>query len=138
MSTSAPPKTERRARTSASEPRSAAAPSPFPPIAEYAFLSNCHTGALIGGRVDRIVLGALRRSIRLACSAACLTGRRGVSVGAVRDHPHPVARAYVAGTNVMVTTWRTPTGWVEVRDAFDDGAARPRGRGDAAYASAGG
>jgi GH15 family glucan-1,4-alpha-glucosidase len=38
------------------EPRtqSAAAPSPFPPIAEYAFLSNCHTGALIApdGAVD--------------------------------------------------------------------------------------
>ena len=27
--------------------QSAAAPSPFPPIADYAFLSNCHTGALI-------------------------------------------------------------------------------------------
>ena len=33
---------------------SAAMPSPFPPIAEYAFLSNCHTGALIApdGSVD--------------------------------------------------------------------------------------
>ena len=27
-------------------PQSAAAPSPFPPIADYAFLSNCHTSAL--------------------------------------------------------------------------------------------
>ena len=27
--------------------QSAAAPSPFPPIADYAFLSNCHTGALV-------------------------------------------------------------------------------------------
>ena len=34
--------------TEASErPQSAAAPSPFTPIAEYAFLSNCHTGALV-------------------------------------------------------------------------------------------
>jgi len=35
--------------TSSPEPReqSAAAPSPFPPIADYAFLSNCHTGALV-------------------------------------------------------------------------------------------
>jgi GH15 family glucan-1,4-alpha-glucosidase len=34
--------------------KSAAAPSPFPPIADYAFLSNCHTGALIApdGAVD--------------------------------------------------------------------------------------
>ena len=26
---------------------SAAAPSPFPPIADYGFISNCHTGALV-------------------------------------------------------------------------------------------
>ena len=34
--------------------QSAAAPSPFPPIAEYAFLSDCHTGALIApdGAID--------------------------------------------------------------------------------------
>ena len=36
------------------EAQSAAAPSPFPPIAEYAFLSDCHTGALVApdGAVD--------------------------------------------------------------------------------------
>ena len=28
-------------------PQSAAMPSPFPPIADYAFLSDCHTGALV-------------------------------------------------------------------------------------------
>src|SRR6184192_4305087 len=35
-------------------PQSAAAPSPFPPIADYAFLSNCHTGALVApdGAID--------------------------------------------------------------------------------------
>jgi len=34
--------------------QSAAAPSPFPPIADYAFLSDCHTGALVApdGTVD--------------------------------------------------------------------------------------
>jgi alpha,alpha-trehalase len=32
---------------STQEAQSAAAPSPFPPIADYAFLSNCHTGALV-------------------------------------------------------------------------------------------
>ena len=36
------------------DPQSAAAPSPFPPIADYAFLSNCHTGALVApdGAID--------------------------------------------------------------------------------------
>ena len=34
--------------------QSAAAPSPFPPIADFAFLSNCHTGALVApdGSID--------------------------------------------------------------------------------------
>jgi GH15 family glucan-1,4-alpha-glucosidase len=34
--------------------QSAAAPSPFPPIADYGFLSNCHTGALVApdGSID--------------------------------------------------------------------------------------
>jgi hypothetical protein len=35
-------------------PQSAAAPWPFTPIAQYGFLSNCHTGALVApdGTVD--------------------------------------------------------------------------------------
>jgi GH15 family glucan-1,4-alpha-glucosidase len=35
-------------------PQSAAAPSPYTPIADYAFLSNCHTGALVApdGGID--------------------------------------------------------------------------------------
>ena len=34
--------------------QSAAAPSPFTPIADYAFISDCHTGALVApdGAVD--------------------------------------------------------------------------------------
>ena len=38
----------------AQAPQSAAAPSPFTPIADYGFLSNCHTGALVApdGAID--------------------------------------------------------------------------------------
>ena len=41
-------------RDAAAQPQSAAAPSPFTPIAEYAFLSDCHTGALVApdGAID--------------------------------------------------------------------------------------
>ena len=44
----------RRARRQPPARQSAAAPSPFPPIADYAFLSNCHTGALVApdGAID--------------------------------------------------------------------------------------
>ena len=44
----------RSPRSPRAEPQSAAAPSPFPPIADYAFLSNCHTGALVApdGAID--------------------------------------------------------------------------------------
>ena len=34
---------------------------------------------------------------------------------------HPTARAYEPGTNVLVTTWKTPSGWVLVRDALTMG-----------------
>ena len=34
---------------------------------------------------------------------------------------HPTARVYEPGTNVLVTTWKTPAGWVEVRDALTMG-----------------
>jgi GH15 family glucan-1,4-alpha-glucosidase len=34
---------------------------------------------------------------------------------------HPATRAYDPGTNVLRTTWRTPAGWVVVRDALTMG-----------------
>ena len=85
--------------------------SPFPPIADYAFLSNCHTGALIApdGSVDWLCVPAFD-----APSAFGNLLDRGA--GSFRFGPYginvPNARSYVPGTNVMTTTWHTPTGWV--------------------------
>jgi GH15 family glucan-1,4-alpha-glucosidase len=107
----------------ATAPQSAAAPSPFPPIADYAFISDCHTGALVAadGAIDWLCVPRFD-----APSVFGTLLDRGA--GTFRLGPfginHPTARAYVPGTNVLVTTWKTPTGWVEVRDALTLGPRR--------------
>jgi GH15 family glucan-1,4-alpha-glucosidase len=105
------------------EQTSAATPSPFPPIAEYAFLSNCHTGALVApdGSVDWLCVPRFD-------SPSVFGSLLDREAGSFRFAPFginvPSARAYEPGTNVLVTTWRTPSGWLEVRDALTIGPAR--------------
>src|SRR5215208_2609841 len=100
--------------------QSAAAPSPFPPIADYAFLSNCHTGALIApdGAVGWLCVPRFD-------SASVFGSLLDREAGYFRFGPfginHPTARVYEPGTNVLSTTWKTPTGWVLVRDALTMG-----------------
>ncbi len=102
------------------EAQSAAAPSPFPPIADYAFLSNCHTGALVApdGAIDWLCVP----SFDSPSVFGTLLDRQ---AGYFRFGPfginHPTARVYEPGSNVLSTTWKTPSGWVEVRDALTMG-----------------
>ncbi len=102
------------------QPQSAAAPSPFPPIADYAFLSNCHTGALVApdGAIDWLCIPSFD-------SPSVFGSLLDREAGFFRLGPfgisHPTARAYVPGTNVLVTTWKTPSGWLLVRDALTMG-----------------
>ena len=102
------------------EPQSAAAPSPFPPIADYAFLSNCHTGALVAP--DGAIAWLCIPSFDSPSVFGSLLDRQ---AGFFRFGPfgiaHPTARAYEPGTNVLVTTWKTPSGWLLVRDALTMG-----------------
>ncbi|WP_433727695.1 glycoside hydrolase family 15 protein [Actinoplanes sp. CA-051413] len=100
--------------------QSAAAPSPFPPIADHAFLSDCHTGALIApdGGVGWLCVPSFDSP---SVFGTLLDRQAGYfRLGPFGIH-HPAARAYEPGTNVMVTTWKTPTGWIEVRDALTVG-----------------
>jgi len=100
--------------------QSAAAPSPFPPIADYAFLSNCHTGALVApdGAIDWLCAPAFD-------SPSVFGSLLDRQAGFWRFGPfginHPSARMYEPGTNVLVTTWKTPSGWIVVRDALTMG-----------------
>jgi alpha,alpha-trehalase len=117
------PKGAKRAATVAAGTegfQSAAMPSPFAPIDGYAFLSNCHTGALVAadGSVDwlcvpRFDSPSVFGSLLDRGAGVFRVGPFGINV--------PVSRAYEAGTNTLVTVWRTPTGWVEVRDALTMG-----------------
>jgi GH15 family glucan-1,4-alpha-glucosidase len=107
-------------RSAAGEGQSAAAPSPFPPIADYAFLSNCHTGALVApdGAIDWLCVP----SFDAPSVFGSLLDRGG---GTFRLGPFginvPAARIYEPGTNTLTTTWHTATGWVLVRDALTMG-----------------
>jgi alpha,alpha-trehalase len=104
-------------------PQSAAAPSPFPPIADYAFLSNCHTGALVApdGAVDWLCVPRFDSPSVFGT----LLDREG---GSFRLGPFginvPTARIYEPGTNIIATTWKTPTGWATVFDALTMGPTR--------------
>jgi GH15 family glucan-1,4-alpha-glucosidase len=104
-------------------PQSAARPSPFPPIADYAFLSDCHTGALVApdGTIDWL---CVPRSDAPSVFGSLLDRQ----AGSFRLGPYgltvPTARHYEPGTNVLVTTWNAPGGWVVVRDALTMGPRR--------------
>jgi len=100
--------------------RSAAAPSPFTPIADYAFLSNCHTGALVApdGAIDWL---CVPRFDSPSVFGSLLDRQAGFFRFGPFGISHPSARAYEPGTNVLVTTWKTPAGWILVRDALTMG-----------------
>jgi alpha,alpha-trehalase len=102
-------------------------PSKFPPIADYAFLSDCHTTALMApdGSIEWM----------------CLPRPDGPSVfGALLDRTAgffrvgpahvfvPAQRHYVPGSLVVETMWATPTGWLVVRDALIMGPWTREGR----------
>jgi len=95
-------------------------PSPFPPIEDYAFLSDLHTGALVApdGAVDWLCVPSFD-------SPSVFGSLLDRGAGVFRLGPFainvPTARAYVPGTNVLVTTWKTPNGWIEVHDALTVG-----------------
>jgi alpha,alpha-trehalase len=106
----------------AQEPRtqSAAALSPFPPIADYAFLSNCHTGALVApdGGIEWLCVPRFDSPSVFGTLLDRVAGY--FRLGPFGIH-HPTARIYEPGTNVLATTWKTPNGWVVVRDALTMG-----------------
>jgi GH15 family glucan-1,4-alpha-glucosidase len=103
--------------------QSAAAPSPFTPIADYGFLSDCHTGALVApdGAIDwlcvpRFDSPSVFGSLLDRGAGMFRFGPFGINV--------PSGHTYEPGTNTLITAWKTPSGWALVRDALTLGPRR--------------
>ena len=104
-------------------PQSAAAPSPFTPIADYAFISDCHTGALVApdGTIDWL---CIPRFDSPSVFGALLDRGAGVFRLGPFGINVPSGRAYEPGTNTLVTAWKTSSGWAVVHDALTMGPRR--------------
>ena len=91
--------------------------SPFPPIADYAFLSDCESTCLIApsGAVEWM---CVPRPDSPSIFSAILDR----SAGSFRIGPYdemvPAARRYLPGSLMVETTWQTRTGWLIVRDTM--------------------
>ncbi len=94
--------------------------SPFPPIADYGFLSDCHTGALVAsdGSIEWMCLPHFD-------SPSVFGALLDRGAGSWRVGPYglyvPAGRRYIPGTNLIETTWMTPQGWLRVIDALTIG-----------------
>jgi GH15 family glucan-1,4-alpha-glucosidase len=91
--------------------------STFPPIAEYAFLSDCETVALVApsGAVEWMCLPRVD-------SPSVFGAMLDRDAGSFRLSPDgmtvPAARRYLPGTMVLETSWGTGSGWIIVRDVL--------------------
>ncbi len=100
--------------------RTSSLDSPFPPIADYGFLSDCHTGALVAsdGSIEWMCLPHFD-------SPSVFASMLDRGAGSWRVGPYglyvPAGRRYVPGTNIIETTWMTPQGWVRVIDGLTIG-----------------
>ena len=126
-----PPAAEARADGSmpaAAGSRANSRESPFPPIADYGFLSDCHTGALLAsdGSIEWMCLPHFD-------SPSVFGALLDRGAGSWRVGPYgiyvPAGRRYIPGTNMIETTWMTPQGWMRVIDALTIGEWHDNKRG---------
>jgi alpha,alpha-trehalase len=89
----------------------------FPPIADYAFLSDCETVALVApsGNVEwmclpRVDSPSVFGALLDRDAGGFRLGPSGISV--------PASQRYLPGTMVLETSWGTGSGWIVVRDVL--------------------
>jgi alpha,alpha-trehalase len=102
------------------EPEESSSPadkSAFPPIADYAFLSDCETMCLIApsGAVEWM---CVPRPDSPSIFSALLDRSAGSFRVGPYDEQVPAARRYLPGSLMVETTWQTRSGWLIVRDAL--------------------
>jgi GH15 family glucan-1,4-alpha-glucosidase len=92
----------------------------FPPIADYAFLSDCENTCLVAptGAVEWLCLPLPHDP---SVFGTILDRSAGSFRLAPVDAAVPVNRRYVPGTMVLATTWQTRNGWLSVRDFLEVG-----------------
>ena len=91
--------------------------NPFPPIADYGFLSDCENNCLVSSHgsiewmcVPRPDSPSVFGAILDRAAGHFRLGPYGIAV--------PAARRYLPGSLILETTWQTHTGWLIVRDAL--------------------
>jgi GH15 family glucan-1,4-alpha-glucosidase len=90
---------------------------PFPPIADYGFISDCEVSALVApsGGVEWM---CVPRMDSPSIFATILDRHAGSFRFGPADARVPADRRYLAGTMVLETTWDTRNGWAVVRDVL--------------------
>jgi len=89
----------------------------FPPIADYAFLSDCEVNTLVApdGSVEWL---CLPRPDAPSVFGALLDRAAGSFRFGPTNTLVPQQRRYLPGTMVLETTWHTPTGWLTIQDVL--------------------
>jgi GH15 family glucan-1,4-alpha-glucosidase len=91
--------------------------SHYPPIADYAYISDCESNGLIApsGNVEWL---CIPRPDSPSVFGAILDRSAGGFRFGPADVLVPAARRYIPGTMVVETSWNTATGWAIVRDTL--------------------
>ncbi|MGH2726613.1 MAG: trehalase-like domain-containing protein, partial [Actinomycetota bacterium] len=93
-------------------------------IGDYALIGDCHSAALVG-RDGSIDWACFPRFDSPAVFSKILDERAGGAFAVTPQGVRDVRRAYVDGTNVLVTTFTCEEGVVELTDCMPVEAAEP-------------